>query len=636
MPASNVLLTVEYNANGGYGAPSSQTKSLYSSTFPVNVFVSLSTKTPTRSGFDFLGWSLSSSASSASYSAGDTYVATFTEAGTRTTTMFAVWGVSKSTITADSGEIGETGTGADPVVITINRANASYTHTLTYSFGSTSGTIVSKTSNTSVSWTPPASLASQIPNANKGTCTITCTTYNGNTSLGKTTATCTLFCMSNIRVKVGTVTLAEAVSGLNAKFGAYVQGKSKIKFTIGTDTSGARGASLSSAVTTVNGQTFSGTSFTTGAINASGTVNYNIKFTDTRGKTDTKSGSFSVLSYSSPSSKITSLSRGTATSSVIVAYKWAISSVNSHNDKTIKIYCKANTSSSWGAAKTTITPTGYSGTATYTITGLSSSTAYDVRVDVTDYFDTVSAKSSIASTGNRFFHASSTDNTIAFHGDNPNDGDDHFFDKHVVFHNNLTSKAASGQTGVYAQRSDTGSRVGMIVDSTGLITGLYSFTDYKWIIYKAANGETYLQTKLHAPSAALAAAPVIASHASAMGTVTSKDLSSDKTIATGTNTAVVSIGLTAGTWIIIARARFSANANGYRSINISPTSGDNGVHMQVPAVSGAVTQLALTRIVSPTATTNYYLNAYQNSGSSLTMPAGSGGEINGLTAIRIV
>lgn len=68
--------------------------------------------------------------------------------------------------------------------VSISRASSSFTHTLTYSFGSATGTIATKTSSTSVSWTPPLSLANQIPSATSGTCTITCTTYNGSTSIG--------------------------------------------------------------------------------------------------------------------------------------------------------------------------------------------------------------------------------------------------------------------------------------------------------------------------------------------------------------------------------------------------------------------------------------------------------------------
>lgn len=73
--------------------------------------------------------------------------------------------------------------------ININRASSSFTHTLKYSFGSLSGTIVSKTNQTSYGWTLPDTFYAQIPNNAYGTCTITCETYNGNTLIGTKTTT---------------------------------------------------------------------------------------------------------------------------------------------------------------------------------------------------------------------------------------------------------------------------------------------------------------------------------------------------------------------------------------------------------------------------------------------------------------
>ena len=70
--------TISYDANGGSGAPSSQTK-YYATT------LTLSSTIPTRSGYTFLGWSTSSSATSATYAAGGAY--TSNEAAT----LYAVW-----------------------------------------------------------------------------------------------------------------------------------------------------------------------------------------------------------------------------------------------------------------------------------------------------------------------------------------------------------------------------------------------------------------------------------------------------------------------------------------------------------------------------------------------------------------
>lgn len=72
--------------------------------------------------------------------------------------------------------------------ITITRDNKAYTHTLKYSFNGATGTIATKTAQTTYVWTPPAdTFYSKIPNTSSGYGTITCETYNGNTLIGTTT-----------------------------------------------------------------------------------------------------------------------------------------------------------------------------------------------------------------------------------------------------------------------------------------------------------------------------------------------------------------------------------------------------------------------------------------------------------------
>ena len=69
---------VTYNANGGSGAPGAQTKWK-------DQTLTLSSTKPTRTGYSFLGWSTSSSATSATYSAGGSYTAN------AAATLYAVW-----------------------------------------------------------------------------------------------------------------------------------------------------------------------------------------------------------------------------------------------------------------------------------------------------------------------------------------------------------------------------------------------------------------------------------------------------------------------------------------------------------------------------------------------------------------
>lgn len=70
--------TVSYDANGGSNAPSSQTK-WYGTT------LSLSSQKPVRANYNFLGWSTSSTATSAEYLAGGSYTS---NSGA---TLYAVW-----------------------------------------------------------------------------------------------------------------------------------------------------------------------------------------------------------------------------------------------------------------------------------------------------------------------------------------------------------------------------------------------------------------------------------------------------------------------------------------------------------------------------------------------------------------
>ena len=58
--------TISYSANGGSGAPSSQTKYY-------GISITLSTTTPTKTGYSFSKWNTSSSGSGTSYSSGATY-----------------------------------------------------------------------------------------------------------------------------------------------------------------------------------------------------------------------------------------------------------------------------------------------------------------------------------------------------------------------------------------------------------------------------------------------------------------------------------------------------------------------------------------------------------------------------------
>lgn len=82
--------TITYDANGGVGAPSSQ-----SYQYAATGTTKLSTIEPTRTGYNFLGWSLSSTATIRTYYSGQDWLLS----NASNYTLYAVWELKKYTIT---------------------------------------------------------------------------------------------------------------------------------------------------------------------------------------------------------------------------------------------------------------------------------------------------------------------------------------------------------------------------------------------------------------------------------------------------------------------------------------------------------------------------------------------------------
>ena len=197
----------------------------------------------------------------------------------------------KSTVSATTANIGANST------ITIKRASSSFTHTLTYTFGSLSGTIATKTGSTSVSWTLPDSFYGQIPNAKSKTGTITCTTYNGNTSLGSNTCSFT----ANAVESVARPTVTATVTDINSTTTALTGDDTKIVLNASTAriviTSGLRkNAGSISSVKINNVNVGTSTSITKDYSNVT-TGTFTIVTTDSRGFSTTITLSPTTVNY---------------------------------------------------------------------------------------------------------------------------------------------------------------------------------------------------------------------------------------------------------------------------------------------------------------------------------------------------
>lgn len=185
--------------------------------------------------------------------------------------------------------------------ISVSRASSAFTHTITYKFGSASGTICTKSSSTSVSWTPPLTLANQVPNATSGVGTLTCDTYNGSTKIGSKSISFTLNVPSGVVPTIGSFTTERVNNSVPSGWGIYVKGKSQCKLKINSP-EGAYGSTIKS-YSIKQGSTVlaSSASVTTPVLNTTGTITFTAIVTDSRGRTASKTASISVVDYVAPS-----------------------------------------------------------------------------------------------------------------------------------------------------------------------------------------------------------------------------------------------------------------------------------------------------------------------------------------------
>ena len=260
----------------------------------------------------------------------------------------------KSTLTASNGTLGTAQT------LTVTRHDSSLTHTITYKCGSATGTVSTKSSDTSISFTPPLTLANQNTTGTSVSIVFTITTYSGSTDIGSNTKTINCSIPSSVKPTVS-LTLADSEGHLST-YGAYIQGMSKFKVTI--TASGSNGSTIQAYKTTADGKTYTASSFTTSVISGTGTLTISVTVTDSRGRTATASKTASVLSYASP--KITALSvfrcdaSGNKNSSgayMSVTFSSTVNSLNNKNSATYKIQYKKSSASSY----TTETLSNYAG-----------------------------------------------------------------------------------------------------------------------------------------------------------------------------------------------------------------------------------------------------------------------------------
>ena len=288
-----------------------------------------------------------------------------------------------SSVSCSTANIGSNAT------ITINRASTSFTHTLTYSFGSLSGTIATKTSSTNISWTIPTTFYGQIPNSKSGTGTITCDTYSGSTLIGSksTSFTATVSesaskpTLSPTAVDSNNTTIA--LTGNSSKFIKYYSNAS-----VATGAKARNSATLKSQKITCGAKSITSAS---GTINAVESGSFTFSATDSRGYTTTQTLNKTLIEYI----KLTcSLNAGAPTTAGVATLKisgnyWNGTFGKVANTLTVQYRYKAQGGSygSWTTVSATKSGNTYSATAT--ISGLNYQTTYVFQARAIDKLATI-------------------------------------------------------------------------------------------------------------------------------------------------------------------------------------------------------------------------------------------------------
>ncbi len=270
--------------------------------------------------------------------------------------------------------------------VNITRYNSSYTHDVTWTFGSHSQTLTGQ--GTSASFTIPASWLDAIPNSLTGTCYVTLVTKSGSTQVGQaTTAQFTI--TANVVPSYTSIVYSYQGPAYSAGItNALIAGYSNMRIAV-SGAAGANGSSVAriefikgtSTMATVNTSAASYT-YDTPLLTAAETTTFTVRITDTRGKyVQQTSQSFTIKAYAVPAFTAASVYRSNSSGSpaddgTYIKITATAAATPAENSITSLQYATKETTAGYWSADANI-PSG-------AISGYSNTTSYDVRLTATD------------------------------------------------------------------------------------------------------------------------------------------------------------------------------------------------------------------------------------------------------------
>ena len=317
----------------------------------------------------------------------------------------------KSTLTVANGTLGTEQT------LTITRAASSFTHTIKYTCGTASGTITTKTTGTSVKFTPPLSLASQNTTGTSVSIKYTLTTYSDDTNIGSNSYTKTCSIPSSVKPSCSVQVLD--ATNYQATYGNLVKGLSKLKVKV-TATK-AYDSAIASYSTTADGTKYTAAEFTTPVLKAAGTVSVSSTVKDKRGRTSAAaSASFPVIDYSYPAVTALTVHRCDADGTendqgehIRTTFSASISPLNNKNSAAYKLRYKKTTETEFTEVSFSDLAGSYTVTDKSYIFAASGNDSYNVEVVAIDDIKSIASVTS-ASTAFTLMNWGADGTSIAF------------------------------------------------------------------------------------------------------------------------------------------------------------------------------------------------------------------------------
>lgn len=295
-----------------------------------------------------------------------------------------------STMTVGDGTLGKAQT------VAVQQNDTTFTHTLTYICGDSSGTVCSKSAQTSLSWTPPLSLAAENTAGERVSITLTLTTYSGATEVGSQQKTVTAAIPETVVPRVE-IRLTDPTGNL-ARYGSYVQSKSKLQVEVTAEA--AYGARITALQAAANGTAYTTDTFTTDGLRSSGSQTVTVTVTDARGRKATATASYTALPYSPPTVTVRAVRRcnqeGSYTGAgdyLRVDFDASAASLEGSNTTAFSLRYQ-KTGGFWESMRLTDYDGRFSVTGGHGIFPAETGSSYSVELEITDAFTTSTAAGS--------------------------------------------------------------------------------------------------------------------------------------------------------------------------------------------------------------------------------------------------